>query len=100
LGQGQSRPSAALWVAPSPWPDAADYQSIKVAVGARDHALLHEADWRRKAGEAQVAMLTLMSQRGHLLPGTCAAFVKDLYDELWSLSDGYRGRIGAHSCCR
>jgi hypothetical protein len=91
LGQDSSHPPAALFEAPSQWPDAADYQSIKVAVEVRDHALLREPDWRRKAGMAQTAMLTLQSLRGHLLPGTCAAFVKDLYDELWSLSDGYQG---------
>jgi hypothetical protein len=91
LGQGPSNTPAALFIAPSQWPDAADYETLKVAVGVRDQALLHEADWRRKAGEATAAMLTLMSLRGHLLPGTCATFVNDLYDELWSLSDGYDG---------
>ncbi len=90
-GQDPQRGAAALFVAPSQWPDAADYQTIEVAVGVRDQALLRESDWRRKAGLATGAMLTLMSLRGHMLPGTCATFVNGLYDELLSLSDGYRG---------
>ena len=91
LNQDEQRGAAALWVAPSEWPDAADYQTINVAVGVRDRALLSEPDWRRKAGLATGAMLTLMSLRGHLLPGSCAEFVNGLYDELLSLSDGYQG---------
>jgi hypothetical protein len=89
--QAAQRGAAALWVAPSQWPDAADYQTIQVAVVVRDRALLRESDWRRKAGLATGAMLTLTSLRGHLLPGTCAEFVNGLYDELLSLADGYRG---------
>jgi hypothetical protein len=89
--QAAQHGAAALWAAPSQWPDAADYQTIQVAVVVRDRALLKEFDWRRKAGLATGAILTLMSLRGHLLPGTCAEFVNGLYDELLSLSDGYRG---------
>jgi hypothetical protein len=89
--QDRQRGEAALWVAPSEWPDAADYQTIKVAVSVRDRALLQEPDWRRKAGLATAAMLTLTSLRGHFLPGTCATFINGLYDELLSLSDGYQG---------
>jgi hypothetical protein len=90
-GQGLPHGAAALWVAPSRWPDAADYQTISVAVRVRDRALLYEPDWRRKAGLATGAMLTLTSLRGHLLPGSCAEFVNGLYDELLSLRDGFQG---------
>jgi hypothetical protein len=78
-------------VIPSQWPDAADYQTIEVAVRVRDRALLREPDWRRKAGLARTAILTLMTLQGHFLAGTCATFVNGLYDELLSLSDGYQG---------
>jgi hypothetical protein len=76
-------------LAPRPWPSAADYGTINTAVAVRDGALFHERDWRRKAFAASLAARTLLTVR--LAPGTCAAYVTELYGSLRDLMDAYPG---------
>lgn len=76
-------------VALSPWPSAADYNTIKTALAVRDDALLHQRDWRRKSFSASLAARTLLTVR--IGAGTCAAYVTELYGNLRDLMDAYRG---------
>ena len=85
------RPSAVppQHFAPSPWPSAADYRTIKTALAVRNNALLHERDWRRKAFAAYLAARTLLTVQ--IAGGPCAAYVTELYGSLRDLMDAYRG---------
>jgi hypothetical protein len=76
-------------VALSSWPSAADYGTIKTALAVRDDALLHQRDWRRKSFAASLAARTLLTVR--IGPGTCAAYVAELYGSLRDLMDAYPG---------
>ena len=76
-------------VALMPWPSAADYSTIKTALGVRDDALFHESDWRRKAFAASLAARTLLTVR--VAPGPCATYVTELYGTLRDLMDAYAG---------
>jgi hypothetical protein len=72
-----------------PWPSAADYGTIKIAVAVRDHALFHEKDWRRKAFAATLAARTLLTVR--ISAGPCATFVTQLFGNLRDLMDAHPG---------
>jgi hypothetical protein len=74
---------------PTPWPSAADYTTIKVAVSVRDRALFQRTDWRTKSLSASLALRTLMTVR--MAPGRCAAFVTFLYGNLLDLQEAYPG---------
>jgi hypothetical protein len=74
----------------SRWPDPANYNAIIVAVKVRDQAL-HLKAWNQKAYAAQLALRTLATLEGTMLPGSCARFVAHLYDELADLSQAYPG---------
>jgi hypothetical protein len=74
----------------SRWPDPANYNAIIVAVKVRDQAL-HLKPWNEKAYAAQLALSTLATLAGSMLPGRCARFVAHLYDELTDLSQAYPG---------
>jgi hypothetical protein len=76
---------------PSRWPDPANYNAIIVAVKVRDQALHHLKAWNEKAYAAQLALGTLATLAGTMLPGRCARFVAHLYDELADLSQAYAG---------
>jgi hypothetical protein len=78
-------PPAAL----SPWPSPGDYVTIKTAFAARDRALFHESDWRRRSFSAQLAGRTLLTVR--MAPGRCARYVTELYGNLRDLMDAYPG---------
>lgn len=86
-GAGQALSSAKA--PPTPWPSAADYMTIKVAVGVRDRALFQATDWRTKSLSASLALRTLMTVR--MAPGRCAAFVTFLYGNLLDLHEAYPG---------
>jgi hypothetical protein len=75
---------------PSRWPDPANYNAITVAVTVRDQAL-HLKMWNEKAYAAQLALGTLATLAGSMLPGRCARFVAHVYDELADLSQAYPG---------
>ena len=74
----------------SRWPDPANYNAIIVAVKVRDQAL-HLKMWNEKAYAAQLALGTLTTLEGSMLPGRCARFVAHVYDELADLSQAHRG---------
>jgi hypothetical protein len=74
----------------SRWPDPANYNTITVAVKARNQAL-HLKTWDEKAYAAQLALGTLVTLADSMLPGRCARFVAHLYDELADLSQAYPG---------
>ena len=74
----------------SRWPDPANYNAITVAVKVRNQAL-HLKAWNEKAYAAQLALGTLVTLEGAMLPGRCARFVAHLYDELADLSQAYPG---------
>jgi hypothetical protein len=74
-------------VALSPWPGAADYRTITIALAVRDDALFHQRDWRRKAFAASLAARTLLTVR--IAAGTCAGYVTELYGNLRDLMDAY-----------
>ena len=74
----------------SSWPDPANYNAIIVAVKVRDQAL-HLKAWNEKAYGAQLALWTLTTLEGSMLPGRCARFVAHLYDELADLSQAHPG---------
>jgi len=74
----------------SRWPDPANYNAIIVAVKVRNQAL-HLKAWNEKAYAAQLALGTLATLAGSMLPGRCARFVAHLYDELADLSQAYPG---------
>jgi hypothetical protein len=74
----------------SRWPDPANYNAIIVAVKVRDQAL-HLKMWNQKAYAAQLALGTLVTLEGSMLPGRCAHFVAHLYDELADLSQAQTG---------
>jgi hypothetical protein len=74
----------------SRWPELANYNAIIVAVKVRDQAL-HLKAWNEKAYAAQLALGTLVTLAGSMLPGRCARFVAHLYDELADLSQAYPG---------
>jgi hypothetical protein len=76
-------------VAPSPWPSAADYATIKTAVAVRDNALFDQPDWRRKSFAASLAARTLETVR--ISAGPCAAYATELYGNLRDLMDAYPG---------
>lgn len=80
-------PSIPQPVAATPWPSAADYTTIKVAVAARDIALFHETDWRRRSYGASAALQTLLTLR--IKRGRCAAYVTELYGNLHDLAEAY-----------
>ncbi len=71
------------------WPSPADYQTIKTAVAARDDALFHQTDWRRKAFTASLATQTLLTVR--ITAGSCATYVRELFGTLRDLLDAYPG---------
>jgi hypothetical protein len=73
----------------SPWPSAADYQTIKTAIAVRNDALIREPDWRRKSFAALLAARTLLTVR--IAEGRCAAYVTELYGNLRDLMDAYPG---------
>jgi hypothetical protein len=90
-----ARPAPAKTVAAaeqtrSRWPDLANYNAIIVAVKVRDQAL-HLKAWNEKAYAAQLALGTLVTLEGSMLPGRCARFVAHIYDELADLSQAYPG---------
>jgi hypothetical protein len=74
---------------PTPWPSAADYVTIKIAVNVRDRALFQRTDWRTKSLSASLALRTLLTVR--MAPGRCAAFVTFLYGNLLDLHEAYPG---------
>jgi cellulase/cellobiase CelA1 len=74
----------------SRWPDPANYNAIIVAVKVRDQAL-HLKMWNEKAYAAQLALGTLVTLEGSMLPGRCARFVAHIYDELADLSQAHPG---------
>ena len=74
----------------SRWPDPANYNAIIVAVKVRNQAL-HLKVWDEKAYAAQLALGTLATLEGSMLPGRCARYVAHLYDELADLSQAYPG---------
>jgi hypothetical protein len=74
----------------SRWPDPANYNAIVVAVKVRDQAL-HLTAWNEKAYAAELALGTLVTLEGSMLPGSCARFVAHLYDELADLSQAQPG---------
>lgn len=82
-------PTAPQPVALLPWPSPSDYTTIKVAVAARDRALFHETDWRRKSFAASLAAQTLLTVR--MVPGACADYVTELYGTLRDMMDAYAG---------
>jgi hypothetical protein len=76
-------------VVSTPWPNTADYETIKTAVSARDDALFHEPDWRRKSFAASLASRSLLTVR--MTAGSCATYVTELYGTLRDLIDAYPG---------
>jgi hypothetical protein len=74
----------------SRWPDPANYNAIVVAVKVRNQAL-HLKVWDQKAYAAQLALRTLATLVGSMLPKRCARFVAHIYDELADLSQAYPG---------
>lgn len=74
----------------SRWPDPANYNAIIVAVKVRNQALDLKM-WNEKAYAAQLALGTLTTLEGSMLPGRCARFVAHLYDELADLSQAHPG---------
>jgi hypothetical protein len=74
-------------VALTPWPSEAEYTTIKAAVAARDIALFHETDWRRRSYGASAALQTLLTLR--ISAGRCATFVTELYGNLHDLAEAY-----------
>jgi hypothetical protein len=76
-------------LAPRPWPSAADYGTIKTALAVRDDALFRQRDWRRESFAASLAARTLLTVR--IGPGTCAAYVAELFGSLRDLMDAYPG---------
>jgi hypothetical protein len=90
-----TRPAPSQTVAAAPqtrprWPDPANYNAITVAVKVRNQAL-HLKVWDQKAYAAQLALRTLATLVGSMLPDKCARFVAHLYDELADLSQAYPG---------
>jgi hypothetical protein len=81
---------AAARQTPSLWPDLANYRAIVIAVKVRDQAL-HLRAWNQKSYAAQLALETLATLAGTMLPGKCASFVAHIYDELADLSEAYAG---------
>ena len=90
-GSGARRPEAPPRPPslPSPWPSAADYGTIEVAVTVRDRLLFHQRDWRQKAATALVAARTLLTVR--MGAGRCADYVTELYGNLLDLADAQPG---------
>jgi hypothetical protein len=90
-GGGTRSPSPAVppAVAANPWPSEADYGTIKTALAARDDALFHEPNWRRKSFVAELASRTLLTVR--MTAGSCAAYVTELYGTLHDLMEAYPG---------
>jgi hypothetical protein len=74
---------------PAPWPRAADYTTIKSAIAARNDALFRWRDWRKRSFAATLAAQTLLTVR--IAPGTCAAYVTELYGSLRDLMEAYPG---------
>ena len=87
-GTTQAATSTATRTA-TPWPDAADYTTIRVARAVLLQALFIETSWRRRSYAASLAMGTLTTVR--LKPGRCATYTSHLYDELWGLLDAAPG---------
>lgn len=73
----------------APWPRAADYTTIKTAIAARNDALFRFRDWRKRSYTALLAAQTLLTVR--IAPGTCAAYVTELYGNLRDLMEAYPG---------
>lgn len=77
------------FAAPTAWPTASDYGTIRTAVAARDDALFRQKDWRMRSFVATLALRQLLTIR--IAPGSCAQYVVELYGSLRSLEDAYAG---------